>query len=165
MVWDLVIESRGSPEVAQNQLGMKAKASTKSADTQVNQDQDRDQEESGRINHEKDPKTRNGELMPRNGTRGRFPGRDRGRRKSPQRQDQSQDQGIRKKALLSEKVREGGDRNQKKENKHINPEEEIRENNQDLNPDQDQENGAGENLVKLRKYRKSKGGHCQSPKT
>ena len=103
--------------------------------------------------------------MPRNGTRGRFPGRDRGRRKSPQRQDQSQDQGIRKKALLSEKVREGGDRNQKKENKHINPEEEIRENNQDLNPDQDQENGAGENLVKLRKYRKSKGGHCQSPKT
>ena len=99
--------------------------------------------------------------MPRNGTRGRFPGRDRGRRKS---QDQSQDQGIRKKALLSEKVREGGDRNQKREIKHINPEEEIGENNQDLNPDQDQENGAGENLVKLRKYRKSKGGHCQSQK-
>lgn len=99
--------------------------------------------------------------MPRNVPRGRFPGRDRGRRKS---QDQSQDQGIRKKALLSEKVREGGDRNQKREIKHINPEEEMREGSQDLNPDQDQENGAGENLVKLRKYRKSKGGLCQSPK-
>ena len=99
--------------------------------------------------------------MPRNVPRGRFPGRDRGRWKS---QDQSQDQGIRKKALLSEKVREGGDRNQKKEIKHINTEEEIRENSQDLNPDQDQENGAGGNLVKLRKYRKSKGGHCQSQK-
>ena len=61
MVWDLVKESRGGPEAAQNQLGMKAKASTKSAHTQVNQDQDRDQEESGRINHEQDLKTRNGE--------------------------------------------------------------------------------------------------------
>ena len=40
----------------------------------------------------------------------------------------------------------------------------MREGSQDLNPDQDQENGAGENLVKLRKYRKSKGGLCQSPK-
>ena len=85
--------------------------------------------------------------MPKNRTRGR-----------------SQDQDIRKKALLSEKVREGGDQNQKKEIKHINPEEEIGEYNQDLNPDQDQENGAGGNLVKLRKYRKSKGGLCQSPK-
>ena len=103
--------------------------------------------------------------MTRNGTRGRFPRRDRGRRKSPQRQDQSQDQGIRKKALLSAKVREGRDQNQKRVIKHINPEEEIREGSQNLNPDQDQENGAGENLVKLRKHRKSKGGHCQSPKT
>ena len=99
--------------------------------------------------------------MSRHGTRGRFPGRDRSLWKS---QDQSQDQGIRKKALLSEKVREGGDQNQKKEIKHINPKEEIIENSQDLNPDQDQENGAGGNLVKLRKYRKSKGGHCQSQK-
>ena len=54
-------ESRGGPEVAQYQLGMKAKASTKSADTQVNQDQDRDHEESGRINHEQDLRIRNGE--------------------------------------------------------------------------------------------------------
>ena len=61
MVWDLVIESKGGPEVAQNQLKMKVKASTKSAHIQVNQDQDRDQEESGRINHENNPKTRNGE--------------------------------------------------------------------------------------------------------
>ena len=61
MVWDLVKESRGGPEVAQNQSGMKAKASTKSAHVQVNQDQDRDQEESGRINHELDLKIRNGE--------------------------------------------------------------------------------------------------------